>query len=349
MSVATILGNGRAPARNRPLSLGYDGAPAISPLGGSPWGVMMRRGEVYFTSEQQGYLGRLRRGRIEHLVTELASPMIFAIDQDDTVYIPEYDADQITIVDRQGNRSLGLARVVKNPMSVRYVNGRYYVADTGNHRILEWDPTTDDYDVVAGTGTAGYRSGIHDSLESPLFFPIDLDLNEQGEIVIADGMNNRLRLVDTDGLMRTIAGSGPQCLEAKDSVDPCSNDFLGDGPALEISINWPFSPRFDRTGNIWFLDANNNLLRCLTTEGEVRTIAGQRSLPWPVGQNEWYAAHYPDSYGKEVGDGDPAGPSAMALFHPMGIDLQELADGKLDILIADTDNQRIRYLHDVSL
>lgn len=342
MSISTILGNGRAPS---PLTLVRDGAPALSPLGGSPWGVVVYNKEIYFSVEEQGYIGRLRNGQIEILVSGLKGPMSFDIDDVGTLYIPEYGADQITIVDQAGTRRTALRGVVKNPMSLCYRNGIYYVVDTGHHRILEWDPETDEYDVIVGTGRPGYRAGAHDALESQLFFPIDMDVNEEDELVIADGMNNLLRFVDGYRIMTTIVGvGGNRCLEADDALSPCSNMFLGDGPALEISLNWPFAPRFDRAGNIWFIDANNNLLRRLNIDtGDVETIAGQRGLPDPQPQNEYYMRHKTESYGKDIGDGSDF--SQVIFYRPMGMTLLEYADGTVSVIIADTDNQRIRLIN----
>lgn len=350
MSIATIIGNGAAPTRGKPKTISHDGdTPETSALGGSPWGVIYYQDEVYYTSEEQGYLARVRDGHIEHLVTGLDSPMSFDVDEEGSLYIPEYGADRITVAPRLGRATPYpiLEGIVKNPMAVRYFDDKLYVVDTGHHRVISWDPLNNEYEVIAGTGKAGYISRSRDALSSPLRFPIDLDINRRGEIVIADGMNNRLRLVTPeDNMMHTIAGSGPPCY-ASDSLTPCSNPFLGDGPGLEITLNWVFSPRFSSQGDIWFIDANNNLLRRLTPEGIVETVVGLYGggLPFPQPQDEYYKRHIADSYRKDVGDGGPL--QKAVLYRPMGLSLIE-RNGIIDCIIADTDNQRIRYVEDAS-
>lgn len=340
MSVFTIVGDGRAPHKGNPSTFSSDGAPALSPIGGGPWGVTIFHNQLYFSAQEQGYIGRLYKNQVQHLVNNLKGPMTFAINDDGIMYIPEYGADRITIVTPDGERTTALEGIVKNPMSVRYVNGQYFIVDTGHHRILRWDPISTEYFVIAGTGVAGYKDERTNAVESPLFYPIDMDINPKGEIVIADGMNNRLRYIDSTGDMFTIAGSGAPCLTSKNSLDPCSNQFVGDGVAVDVTINWPFSPRFDSKDNIWFIDANNNLIRIVDVKGNLLTMAGQ--APYPQTQDDYYKTHQTDSFNKDVGDG--SNPLAASFYRPMGLTIVELDSGTIDCIVADTDNQRIRLI-----
>ena len=233
--VSTIIGDGSNFDAKDPQTHSHSGQDALEPIGGIPWAVTLDpEGILYFSSLDQGYVGRLNPGgTITHIIDELHQPMVMSFDGDGNLYIPEYGMDRIQVITPEGAYVI-LEGIVKNPMSARFdqrKNPILYVTDTGHHQILAYDLMTGKYDVVAGTGMAGYVEGEMDATRSPLFYPIDLDVNEDGVMVIADGMNNRLRAVNLSddpqmiagqsvqpGNMITIAGQGPNCPDAKDSL-----------------------------------------------------------------------------------------------------------------------------------
>jgi hypothetical protein len=98
--------------------------------------------------------------------------------------------------------------------------------------------------------------------------PYGLSLSTMGLLYIADYENNRLRVIATNGIISTFAGSGP---EASSGV------FGGDG-GLAIStsckINRPSGVYADTIGNVFFADYGNNRIRKVDSSGIIRTFAG---------------------------------------------------------------------------
>ncbi|MDY6792391.1 MAG: Ig-like domain-containing protein, partial [Thermodesulfobacteriota bacterium] len=152
--------------------------------------------------------------------------------------------------------------------------GNLYIADTFNHRIRKVDPaglmTT-----VAGTGGGywmGYAQGGFSGdggpgIEAELDNPTDVAIDSSGNLYIADQRNNRIRKVDTSGIITTVAGSG--------DVGGGNGGFDGDGGlATEALLNYPHGLAVDTTGNIFIADQGNNRIRKVNTSGIIATIAG---------------------------------------------------------------------------
>ena len=81
-----------------------------------------------------------------------------------------------------------------------------YVADTGNHRVIK-SSSTGTITVVAGTGTAGLSGDGSPSTAAQLNAPQGVALDESGNVYVVDSGNSRIRMVDGQGIISTIAGS----------------------------------------------------------------------------------------------------------------------------------------------
>lgn len=123
--------------------------------------------------------------------------------------------------------------------------GNLIVADAREHLIRKISPegivTT-----LAGT-SKGYSDGP--GVQAAFNKPSGLALDDKGNLYIADLGNNRIRVLDPAGVVRTVAGSGG----------------FGDqdGPALEATFNNPESLVWDPSGSLLILDLNNNKIRRL--------------------------------------------------------------------------------------
>jgi len=125
--------------------------------------------------------------------------------------------------------------------------GNLYIADTGNHRILKI--TTNG--VI--TSVAGYRSGYTGdggaATSARLNSPWGVVLDDSGALYIADKGNNRIRKVDTNGIITTVAGNG-------------NGGFSGDGgAATNASLFWPACVALDAVGNLYIADWRNHRIR----------------------------------------------------------------------------------------
>ena len=195
--------------------------------------------------------------------------------------------------------------------------GNIYIADTENHRIRKVDPegiiTT-----FAGTGEEGFGGDGGPATEAKLDWPSGVAVDAEGNVYIADQENERIRKVDSDGLITTFAGSG-------------SYNFRGDEdgiPAVEASLNWPTGVAVDAQGNVYIADSYNNLIRKVGSDGLITTIAGSGRV--------FGFFEEPDE--DDIGDGCPA--TDAKLDWPIGV----AVDAEGNVYVADVGHDRVRKL-----
>ena len=97
--------------------------------------------------------------------------------------------------------------------------------------------------------------------------PTDIASDRDGNLYIAERFSHRVRKVDTDGIITTIAGSGPP-------VSP-EGAYSGDGgPATEARLSSPSGVAVDHDGNVFIVDAGNRRIRKVDVDGTITTVAG---------------------------------------------------------------------------
>jgi len=123
--------------------------------------------------------------------------------------------------------------------------------------------------TVAGSGPSGPFGGLVDGPadSARLFGPEGLTVDAQGDIFVADTLNSRIRRISSDGMVTTVAGSGPGTVYGFDGA-------LVDGPADEARFNDPSDVAVDAAGNLYVTDHLNHVIRKITPDGEVSTFAG---------------------------------------------------------------------------
>lgn len=117
--------------------------------------------------------------------------------------------------------------------------------------------------TIAGSGPTGIgNGGFADGTALSAVFndPVRLIYDANGNLIISDQANNRIRKMDTAGNVTTLAGSGTQ-------------GFL-DGPALTAQFDQPYGIAIDSVGNIYIGDNQNYRVRKIDTGGNVTTFAG---------------------------------------------------------------------------
>ena len=88
-----------------------------------------------------------------------------------------------------------------------------------------------------------------------------------GNIYVADADDNRVRRIDTSGIVTTYAGTG-------------FPGFTGDGgPANQASLHSPFGIRMDANGNLFIADLGNNRIREVSASGTMSTAASGLNQP----------------------------------------------------------------------
>lgn len=137
--------------------------------------------------------------------------------------------------------------------------GNLFIADAVNNDIRKVD-TNGIITTVAGvnpfSGISGYSGDGGAATNASLDNPDGMTVDSSGNLLFADSLNNRIRKVDTSGIITTIAGNG-------------ATNFFGDGgPATNASLNGPFDVAVDSGGNLFIADGLNNRIRKVTnTQG----------------------------------------------------------------------------------
>ncbi len=164
--------------------------------------------------------------------------------------------------------------------------------------------------TVAGNGTWGFSGDAGLATEAQLStYSKRVFTDASGNIYISDGTNNRIRKVNSSGIITTIAGTG-------------ISGFSGDGgQATSAQISSPQGITMDASGNIYFADAGNDRIRKITSSGIITTVAGN---------GKKYSANY--------GDGGLATADTVDIHLPQDIIIDK--DGNL--IIADWAHHRIR-------
>lgn len=149
------------------------------------------------------------------------------------------------------------------PIGVALDNrGNLYIADSGNNRVRKVAPDGS-ISTIAGNGTFGFSGDGGPATEAELASPTDLAVDGSGNLYIADRRNNRIRKVSADGTISTVAGRGDY------------NSPLGDGgPAVSAALANPCGVAVDAAGNLYIADTYFFLVRKVSPEGIITTIAG---------------------------------------------------------------------------
>ncbi|MBS1652904.1 MAG: T9SS type A sorting domain-containing protein [Bacteroidetes bacterium] len=183
--------------------------------------------------------------------------------------------------------------------------GNLYIADMSNHKIRKVN-TSGIITTFAGTGVQGYSGDGAAATSAKLAGPTGVAVDALGNVYIADNSNNRIRKVNTSGIITTIAGIGG------------ANGFTGDGGAATAAkLGNPWGLTLDKNGNIYFSDSQNHRIRKINTSGIISTIAG-------IGSNGF------------SGDGSAATSAMLNL--PCGVAIDTIGN----VYIADRNNRRVR-------
>lgn len=161
--------------------------------------------------------------------------------------------------------------------------------------------------TFAGTGNAEYTGDGGPARDAALNQPTDLCFAPDGTLYVADAGNNRIRKISPQGIITTIAGTG-------------AAGYSGDGGlAINAELNNPVSVAVCAHGVVYISDNGNHVIRKVTPDGIIHTIAGTGTAGYS-------------------GDGGPA--VSAQLNSPTGIAI----DKECAIYIADTGNYRVRRI-----
>lgn len=190
--------------------------------------------------------------------------------------------------------------------------GDVFIADTLNNavRLVTPDGTIN---TIAGNGLAGYNGdGGGATAVDPinggiLNHPFGLAVDKKGVLYIADNGNQAVRAVTPDGNINTFAGN-----------QTFNFGYSGDGAvANQSQLTFPTDVAADSSGNIYIADYGNFVIREVTTDGIIHTIAGNNTNTFA---------------------GDGGSPTSASLFQPWGV----AVDSSGNIYVSEYGDSRVR-------
>lgn len=204
-----------------------------------------------------------------------------------------------------GDGSAATAANINGALGLAVDNaGNLYLADWNNYRIRKVN-TSGTINTIAGTGSSTYGGDGGSAYGASFPAPTGLAIDSTGNLYIADNSANRIRMINTSGIITLFAGS-------------TSYGFAGDGgAATAASLYGSTSVTVDRAGNVYIADVANQRIRKVNTSGIISTFAGTGTAGFS-------------------GDGGPA--TAAALNGPTSIAFDRAGNA----YIADRGNNRIR-------
>jgi sugar lactone lactonase YvrE len=280
-SLRVFLYNLSSPAFN-PSDMG-DGMPATRISLVDPGGITQDSDENVYISDRIGIIWKIKPNGVAHVIAGTgrrgrAQPGTNALEAD-------LGAPQALAVDGQN---------------------RLYFVDSVNHVVLRIaaDGTLE---RIAGDGRLGNRGDDGPAIKASLYRPFDIQLDSRDNLYIVDVGNNRIRKVNQQGIISTVAGTG----------EP---GYSGDGgPATSALLRGPYGAFLDGKDHLYIADSGNNVIRMVDDDGIISTIAGS--------DRRGYA-----------GDGGPA--TAALMDSPQFLSINE--NGR--IFVGDEHNHAIRII-----
>ena len=157
------------------------------------------------------------------------------------------------------------ARLSSPTRLARDTSGNLYIADMQNQRIRKLAPDGT-ITTVAGSGQAGYDGDGIPAVNARLFMPYDVEVDQTGNIYIADAGDDRIRMVDTNGIIHTIAGNGK---------------YGGHGngiPATEASLTDPRGVAVSPNGDVYIAESIVSGLRKVSPDGIITDVSKPHNL-----------------------------------------------------------------------
>lgn len=232
--ITTIVGNGEP-------GFSGDGGPATQAQVNRPDAqVVDDDGNLYFLDSSNF---RVRKVDTEGIITTIFGTGEAGMSPDGT---PAIEAE---FGHPSGHLPLGLGLDA---------DGRLHIADHGNSRIWMID-SEGRIQTAAGNGESEFSGDGGPANEAGINLPLDITFGEDGSMYIATRSfspgGDRVRRVDSNGVITTVAGAGEQ-------------GFSGDGgPATEAALNIPSGVAVGPDGNLYIADGDNNVIRRVVMSG----------------------------------------------------------------------------------
>lgn len=185
--------------------------------------------------------------------SDLARPTGIGIGPDGRIYVQSHSSRRLYVVYPDGLTVETVATNVDNEDPISPADdfwdeggmdvevdsqSRPIVVERYEQRITRFDPATGDQTVLIGVHAYGDGPDVGTGLSTALASPMGIALDENDRLFVADTFNNKVRLLDTDGSVRTIAGPGISYV-------------LGQPGPVNDAIVLPKDVEVDAAGNVY--------------------------------------------------------------------------------------------------
>ncbi|PCE66291.1 cadherin domain-containing protein [Sediminicola luteus] len=211
------------------------------------------------------------RGFADGLITQARfdNPRAITVDANGTVYVADTYNHKIRKITASGEvttlagsdegdlNGAGTQAQFSYPQGIAVdADGNVYVSDTNNHKIKKITPSGDVTTFVGGS-TSGASNGI--GTAARVQFPHGLAFDADGNLLLADYGNHRIRKISPTAVVTTVAGSSQGYVDA-----------IG----VNARFYYPRQIGVDNTGIIYVMDSHNHKVRRIDTQRNVTTWAG---------------------------------------------------------------------------
>ncbi len=298
-TITTVAGTGAS-------GYGGDGGPAVDAQLSQPYGIAVDNEGNIFIADSGNH--RVRKVTPDGIITtvagtgvqgysgdggpatsaELNAPRDVAVDREGNLFILDYGNNRIRRVSPDGI----IEQALPPPPHVNYGRpqgievddeGNVFVVDT-NYAVI-WKVSPDGkHTVVAGNWLHGYSGDGGPATSAELDHPVDVAVDRSGNLFISDYNNNRVRMVNSEGTIITLAGTGEYT-------------FSGDGGAASrAGLRKPSSTAVSPDGEVYVADTYNHAVRSIAPPLPGFTYS-EIAIPSEDG-SELYRF---DMYGKHLG------------------------------------------------
>jgi trimeric autotransporter adhesin len=208
---------------------------------------------------------------------QLNDPSGIALDASGNLYIAENGGCRIRKVNTagvistyagtgsassSGDGGLATAAAINRPHGVVMdASGNMYISEQYAHKVRKIN-TSGIISTIAGLGTIGYTGDGGAATAAKLSYPNCIHVDPAGNVYVTDNGNHCLRMINTSGVISTIAGNG-------------TPGFSGDGgQATAAKLRFPAGVKTDASGNVIIVDHANHRVRKIDPSGIITTIAG---------------------------------------------------------------------------
>lgn len=215
---------------------------------------------------------------------EFNSPTGVAVSASGTIYVADFYNNQIRQIVCTGGLTAGNCQVSllagAGPTGAGYVDatgsgakfynplgvavgpsGNIYVADFNNNAIREVTPSGV-VTTVAGSSTGATGDSNGSGSSASFNGPAGVAVDSTGNVYVADEFNNQIRVINSSGVVSTLAGSSTGA------------HGYADGTGSAASFYEPIDVAVDSAGNVYVADYANNEIRLVAPTGLVSTLAG---------------------------------------------------------------------------